>query len=162
MKVKVLIWIGVLILHSIVEGIVDSIGNAFLAAGLVSGDSAALVYGAIMGIVKACLIGFALWLIFRLCKKWDLREAKKAVAASNLSVEEYAIKGLSYDELVAWAKLPDDALKGELKKVYKANRITKEQRILLLNLEIWRLRDLKKNQMAKTEVVETQFENVDG
>jgi hypothetical protein len=117
---KILIWIGCCAIPFIVNSI-------FLGIGVRLG-----------GIPVALLEGGAVWLAFRLCKKWDWHQAEKKAAESGMSILEYGRHGLSekfLEKLDTLCKTaPIEQVKPQLKDCVKKGKITKEQYTILLEV----------------------------
>ena len=79
----------------------------------------------------------AIWLAYKLCKKWDWHQAEKKAAELRMSVTEYGRHGLSEEFLAKLEEmsntLPYEQVKSQLKACVKKGKITKEQYTILLN-----------------------------
>ena len=129
---KVLIWIGCMILNYIIQ----SIASALLKFIPVEDNSGALLIGTLNGILAAASIGFCIWLALKLCKKLDWHRATKKAAEEGRSVSEYGRHGLSEEfltKLEAYCKAtPIERVKDQFKVYIKEGKMTKEQSIILL------------------------------
>lgn len=130
---KVLIWIGCMILNYIISVIANTIVSCIPVSGT---DENALIIGLFAGILSAASIGLCIWLAITLCKKWDWYNVLKKAAEADMTVSEYAKHGLSEKFLTKLEemcnKLPYEQVKPQLKACVRAGKITKEQCIALL------------------------------
>lgn len=129
---KVLIWIGCLILNYILQ----SISSAISACIPVSNTTEVLLVGLVNGLLGAASIGLCIWLAIKLCKKWDWYNVLKKASEADMTVSEYGKKGLSDGFLAKLEELcntvPHEQVKAQLKACVKKGKITKEQYIILL------------------------------
>lgn len=129
---KIIIWIGCMILNYIVQSITKGILSSIPS----SGDESALLIGLFGGILSAASIGLCIWLAITLCKKWDWYNVLKKAAEAEMTVSEYAMHGLSEKFLTKFEEmcntLPYEQVKPQLKACVRAGKITKEQYIALL------------------------------
>lgn len=129
---KILIWIGCLVLNYILQ----SISTAIVSCIPVSNTTDALLIGLFNGLLAAASIGFCIWLAITLCKKWDWYNALKKASEAGMTVSEYARHGLSEGFLAKLEELcntlPYEQVKPQLKACVRSGKITKEQYIILL------------------------------
>lgn len=129
---KVLIWIGCLILNYIMQ----SIFSAILACIPVSNTTDALLVGLFGGLLSAASIGLCIWLAIKLCRMWDWYNVLKKASEAEMTVSEYGKKGLSDEFLTKLEELcntvPYEQVKAQLKACVKKGKITKEQYIILI------------------------------
>lgn len=130
---KVLIWIGCMILNYIIQGISTSIVACIPAKD----SSAILLVGLLNGILAAASIGFCIWLAIKLCKKLDWSRAMQKVAESRMSISEYGRQGLSDKFLDQLPNLTYEQLKSVLKAAKNNGKITREQYTILLHSYSW-------------------------
>ena len=130
---KVLIWIGCMILNYIIQ----NISAAVLACIPVSNTGDAALIGLLGGLLLAASIGICIWLAITLCKKWDWYTVLKKAAEAEMTVSEYGKQGLSEEFLAKLEEMchtiPYEQVKSQLKACVKKGKITKEQYIILLN-----------------------------
>lgn len=130
---KVLIWIGCMILNYIIQGIRMSI-----VACIPAKNSIAILLGGLLnGILTAASIGFCIWLAIKLCKKLDWYRAMQKVAESRMSISEYGKQGLSEKFIEKLPSLTYEQLKAVLKKAKNEGKITREQYTILLHTYSW-------------------------
>ena len=129
---KVLIWIGCMVLNYIIQ----SIANIVISCIPATDNSAILIIGLLNGLLLSASIGFCIWLAITLCKKWDWYNVLKKAAEANMTVSEYGRQGLSDEFLAKLEELcntvPYERVKDQLKVCVKKGKITKEQYIILL------------------------------
>lgn len=130
---KVLIWIGCMILNYIIQGITTSIVACIPAKD----DGAILLVGLVNGLLAAASIGFCIWLAISLCKKVDWSRAMQKVAESRMSISEYGKQGLPEKFLEQLPKLTHEQLKTVLKEAKNKGKITREQYTILLKEYSW-------------------------
>lgn len=130
---KVLIWIGCLILNYIVQ----SISSAIVSCIPVSNDTDVLLRATLNGLLSAASIGFFIWLAIRLCKKLDWYRVMKKANEAGMTVSEYGRQGLSEEFLAKVEELfntvPYEVAKTKLGACVSSGKISKEQYIILLN-----------------------------
>jgi hypothetical protein len=130
---KVLIWIGCMILNYIIQ----NISAAILACIPVSNTGDAALIGLFGGLLSAASIGFCIWLAITLCKKWEWYNVLKKASEANMTISEYGKQGLSEEFLAKLEEMchtiPYEQVKSQLKACVKKGKITKEQYIILLN-----------------------------
>ena len=129
---KVLIWIGCMVLNYIIQ----SIFSAISACIPVSSTTEALLVGLVNGLLWAASIGLFMWLAIKLCRMWDWYNVMKKASEAEMTVSEYGKKGLSDEFLAKLEELcntvPYEQVKAQLKACVKKGKITKEQYIILL------------------------------
>lgn len=129
---KVLIWIGCMILNYIIQIVSSAIVSGIPATD----DGAALLVGGVNGLLSAASIGLCIWLAITLCKKWDWYKVLKKAAEANMTVSEYGRHGLSEEFLAKLEELcntvPYEQVKDQLKACVRSGKITKEQCTILL------------------------------
>ena len=129
---KVLIWIGCLVLNYIIQ----SISTAIVSCIPASNSTDAVIIGLLSGLLSAVSIGFCIWLASMLCKKWDWHQVEKKASEAGMTVSEYGKHGLSEKFLAKLEEmsntLPYEQVKPQLKACVKSGKITKEQYIILL------------------------------
>jgi hypothetical protein len=130
---KVLIWIGCMILNYVIQGITSEIVSCIPAKD----DGAILLVGLLNGILAAASIGFCMWLAIKLCKKLDWSRAMQKVAESRMSISEYGRQGLSEKFLEQLPNLTYEQLKSALKAAKNKGKITREQYTILLKEYSW-------------------------
>lgn len=117
---KVLIWIGYILVTSIATLILQDSGILLKSGGMLT----ALLY---IGTTTLAIM---------LCKKLDWYRIKKNATKAGMTVSEYGKKGLSQEFLTTLEKLCNttsyERVKVSLKKCVKKGKITKEQYIILL------------------------------
>jgi hypothetical protein len=129
---KVLIWIGCMILNYIIQNISKAIVSSIPA----SGDEGIILIGLLSGLLSAASIGLCIWLAITLCKKWDWYKVLKKAAEANMTVSEYGKHGLSEEFLAKVENMFNtvayEQAKSKLKSCVKKGKITKEQYTILL------------------------------
>lgn len=129
---KVLIWIGCMILNYIMQIISKSI----VALIPVTDDSSIIMIGMLSGILGAASACFCIWLAIKLCQTLDWHRVTKKANSAGMSVLEYGKHGLSEEFLQMvekWFKtLPLEQIKPKLRTFVKEGKITKDQYIILI------------------------------
>lgn len=115
---KALIWFG-------------CCGTASLVSVLFGG------LGVIGGIPSAILFGGAVWLAFKLCKKYDWKKAMEKVAGSGMTTEDYAKQGLTKEFLRSLPRMTYEKMKSTLKAEVRKGNITYAQCTILLDMYSW-------------------------
>ena len=129
---KVLIWIGCLILNCIMQ----IISKVIVSCVSITDDSSIIIYGTLNGILAGASLGFCIWLAIKLCNTLDWYRVMKKAAEAGMTISEYGRYGLSEEFLKKVEELcntyPIEQVKTELKSCVKKGKITKEQYIILL------------------------------
>ena len=129
---KVLIWIGCIILNHIIQ----TIKSTIIACIPITDDKTLVLAEAVSWILWAVILGFCIKLAIILCKKWDWNQVEKKAAEAGMTVSEYGKHGLSEKFLAKLEELcntiPFEQVKSQLKSCMKKGIITKEQYIILL------------------------------
>ena len=115
---KVLIWIGCC-------GVASIVSMFFSTLGIIGGILMAIVYGV------------AVWLSFKLCKKYDWKQAMEKVAESGMTTEDYAKQGLTKDFLRGLPRMTYENMKSTLKDEVRKGNITEAQCTILLDMYSW-------------------------
>lgn len=130
---KVLIWIGCLVLNFVIQ----SISTAIISCITASNATDAILIGLLSGLLSAGSIGFCIWLALKLCKKLDWYRIMMNASKARLSVSEYARHGLTEKFLEKLDALCNSVhelqVKPLLKELLKQKRITKDQYIIFLD-----------------------------
>lgn len=130
---KILIWLGCLILNYIIS----NIALAIVRCIPVSDSSGVVLVGLLNGLLSVASIGFCIWLASRLCKKLDWHRATKKALEAGMTVSEYGRHGLSEKFLAKLEELsstvPYEQVKSQLKACVKKGTITKEQYTILMH-----------------------------
>ena len=129
---KVLIWIGCMVLNYIMQNIC----NAIMSCIPITDSSSVILVATLGGILSAASIGFCIWLAIKLCNMYDWQLVTKKAAEAGMTVTEYGKQGLSEKFLEKVENLfntvPIEQAKSQLKACIKTGKITKEQYIILL------------------------------
>lgn len=129
---KVLIWIGCMILNYIIQSIVKIIVSCIPS----SDATAIIVIPLLSGLLSATSIGFCIWLAIKLCKTLDWYRVMKKASEAGMTVSEYGKHGLSEEFLSkiekVFSTVPYEQAKPQLKACVKKGKISKEQYIILL------------------------------
>ena len=129
---KVLIWLGCLILNFVLQSVARALVLCFPASDNIS----TLLIGLLNGLLSAASIGFCIWLAIKLCKKVDWQRVEKKALDAGMSVSDYGKHGLSEKFLskleILCETLPYEQVKPQLKACVRSGKITKDQYIILL------------------------------
>lgn len=115
---KALIWIGCCATASIIS-------MCFATLGIIGGIPMAIIYGV------------AVWLAFKLCKKYDWKRAMEKVAESGMTCEDYARQGLTKEFLRSLPRMTYEVMKSTLKAEVRKGNITTAQCTILLDMYSW-------------------------
>lgn len=131
---KVLIWIGCLILNFIIQVVKNVIIIALIP---ITDDVSRILAELLSYTLWAAIVCFCVWLAIKLCKKWDWYEIMKKATEAGMSVSEYGRQGLSEKFLVKLDSLFKSVhvlrVKPLLKELRKQKKITRDQYIIFLN-----------------------------
>lgn len=130
---KVLIWIGCLVLNYIMQSIKSAI---ILVCFPITDDTSYVLAEGLSWLLWAVIVGFCVWLAIKLCKKLDWYSAMKKAAEEGMTVSEYGKHGLSEQFLAKLEEMchtiPYEQIKSQLKACVRSGKITKEQYTILL------------------------------